>query len=85
MAYESGSLGKIAAGAEDPERYSFRMVMTLRTEDERYAERVNLGLWLGCGVWKGNELILEWVQPIPSKALVFGGCVTDVCSAYSVS
>lgn len=59
MAYEPGSLGKIAAGAEDPERYTFRMVMTLRTEDERYAERVNLGLWLGCGVWKGSELILE--------------------------
>lgn len=59
MAYEPDSLPKIAAGTEDPERYAFRMVMTLRTEDERYAERVNLGLWLGCGVWKGRELVLE--------------------------
>ncbi|KAL2104583.1 hypothetical protein VUR80DRAFT_10190 [Thermomyces stellatus] len=59
MAYEPDSLPKIAAGTEDPERYAFRMVMTLRTEDERYAERVNLGLWLGCGVWKGRELVLD--------------------------
>lgn len=59
IAYEPGSLAKIAAGAEDDERYAFRMVMTLRTEDERYAERVNLGLWLGCGVLKEGELVLE--------------------------
>lgn len=63
MSYEPGSLPKITAGAEDAERYAFRMVMTLRTQDERYAERVNLGLWLGCGVWKGSELVLEYDLP----------------------
>ena len=59
IAYEPGSLEQVAAGDEDPSRYAFRMVMTLRTEDARYAERVNLGLWLGCGVWKGDELVIE--------------------------
>lgn len=59
MAYEPGSLEQVAAGGEDPSRYAFRMVMTLRTEDPRYAERVNLGLWLGCGVWRRDELVVE--------------------------
>ncbi|SPO00228.1 uncharacterized protein DNG_03075 [Cephalotrichum gorgonifer] len=60
MSYDPGSLERIVSGREeDLSRYAFRMVMTLRTEDARYSERVNLGLWLGCGVWKGEDLVLE--------------------------
>jgi hypothetical protein len=43
----------------DPRRYQFRTFITLRTTDERYVEEVNFSIWLGTGMWKGDELIFE--------------------------
>lgn len=45
----------------DPRRYGFRMFSTIKTSDKRYAEVVNCGLWVASGVWKGEELIIEYV------------------------
>lgn len=60
ITYLPGSLDNILRGdVDDTKGYAFRMVMSLRTEDLRYAETVNLGLWIGSGVWKGDELIVE--------------------------
>jgi len=66
----SGSTSRGEAGA-DPGDYKVRMVMTLRTEDDRYADKVNLGLWMGSAVWVGRDLILECVPPFPSSLLPF--------------
>lgn len=45
----------------DPRQYSFRMFCTVKAADKRYAELVNCGLWVASGVWKGDELIIEYV------------------------
>ncbi|KAM3430751.1 hypothetical protein NHJ13734_007614, partial [Beauveria thailandica] len=46
----------------DPRQYSFRMFCTVKAADKRYAELVNCGLWVASGVWKGDELIIEYVS-----------------------
>jgi hypothetical protein len=43
----------------DPRQYLFRMFITLKTADERYAEEVNFTMWVGSGMFKGSELVLE--------------------------
>jgi hypothetical protein len=48
----------------DPRRYGFRMFSTIKTTDKRYAEIVNCGLWVAGGVWRGDELIIEYVCPL---------------------
>lgn len=43
----------------DPRKYVFRMFATIKSADKRYAEYVNCALWIGTGVWKGDELLVE--------------------------
>lgn len=49
----------------DARKYSFRMFCTMKAADERYAELVNCGLWVASGIWKGDELIIEYAA-VPS-------------------
>ncbi|RYP75145.1 hypothetical protein DL771_002606 [Monosporascus sp. 5C6A] len=42
-----------------PPRYSCRVLVTMRTTDERYAERLNFGMWVGGCVWKGADIVCE--------------------------
>lgn len=39
----------------DPSEYSFRLTVKLETGDERYADVVNSGMWVGSGARKGRE------------------------------
>jgi Protein of unknown function (DUF3237) len=58
------------AGSEvDPRKYHFRMFMTLRTSDDRYAEDMNFTMWIGSGMWKANELVFEYVPLYSAKLL----------------
>ncbi|CAG9940498.1 unnamed protein product [Clonostachys rosea] len=43
----------------DPRKYGFRMFLTIKTTDKRYADIVNCGLWVASGVWRGEELIID--------------------------
>lgn len=43
----------------DPRRYQFRLSLRMETADERYAERVNYGLWIGSGVKNVWEFVFE--------------------------
>ena len=43
----------------DPRKYVFRMFMTLKTSDERYAEDLNFGVWVGSGMWRGDQMVFE--------------------------
>jgi hypothetical protein len=43
------------ADGVDPNEYSFRLSIKLETGDERYAEIVNSGMWIGSGMRKGSE------------------------------
>ncbi len=51
----------------DPRLYSFRMFCTVKAADKRYAELVNCGLWVASGVWKADELIIEYVYSVLIK------------------
>ncbi|RYP84855.1 hypothetical protein DL770_005148 [Monosporascus sp. CRB-9-2] len=42
-----------------PPRYSCRVLVTMRTADERYAEKLNFGMWVGGCVWKGADIVCE--------------------------
>ncbi|RYP87826.1 hypothetical protein DL769_000418 [Monosporascus sp. CRB-8-3] len=55
------ALGDRDAGQADdhPPRYSCRVLVTMRTADERYAERLNFGMWVGGCVWKGADIVCE--------------------------
>lgn len=52
---------------QDPEKaesidsrlIQYRVVLTMKTTDERYAEEVNFGLWVGSCLWRGSEVIYE--------------------------
>lgn len=48
-----------SANTIDPRKYGFRMFLTIKTADKRYAEIVNCGLWVASGVWKAEELIID--------------------------
>lgn len=43
----------------DPRRYQFRLSLKMETADERYAEKVNFGLWVGSGVKNTWEFVYE--------------------------
>ncbi|KAI9904185.1 hypothetical protein N3K66_000714 [Trichothecium roseum] len=43
----------------DPRKYGFRMFLTIKSADKRYAEIVNCGLWVASGAWQGDELIID--------------------------
>jgi hypothetical protein len=43
------------ADSVDPSEYSFRLSIKLETGDERYADTVNSGMWIGSGMRKGSE------------------------------
>ncbi|GAP86610.1 putative upf0311 protein [Rosellinia necatrix] len=52
---------------QDPERddpvnarlIQYRAILSMKTTDERYAEKVNFGLWVGSCLWKGSEVIYD--------------------------
>lgn len=44
----------------DPRAYSFRMFCTLTTQDHRYIEHLNAGLWVASGIWKEDDMIIEY-------------------------
>ncbi|OBT89073.1 hypothetical protein VE02_01944 [Pseudogymnoascus sp. 03VT05] len=43
----------------DPRRYMFRLSLRMETADERYAEKLNFGLWVGSGVKNEWEFVYE--------------------------
>lgn len=43
----------------DPRRYQFRLSLRMETADERYAGKVNFGLWVGSGVKNEEEFVYE--------------------------
>lgn len=47
------------ADSVDPSAYSFRLFIRLETGDERYADAVNYGMWIGSGMRKDREVIYE--------------------------
>ena len=51
--------GSAPVGPADQAQYSCRVVFTMRTDDERYAERLNFGLWVGSCLCEGDVAICE--------------------------
>ena len=47
------------AASVDPRHTQYRVSLSMKTTDERYAEKVNLGLWIGSCLWRGSEVIYE--------------------------
>ncbi|KAF3002153.1 hypothetical protein E8E14_004334 [Neopestalotiopsis sp. 37M] len=45
--------------AIDPRQYRHRIVISMRTNDPRYAEKVNFEIWVGTCLWRGSELIYD--------------------------
>ncbi|KAM3075411.1 hypothetical protein ACMFMG_007152 [Clarireedia jacksonii] len=43
----------------DPNSYKFRLFAEMETGDQRYAEKVNCGMWVGSGMRKGAEVIYD--------------------------
>jgi hypothetical protein len=43
----------------DPRRYRHRVVITMRTSDDRYSEEVNFEQWVGTALWRGSEVVYE--------------------------
>lgn len=43
----------------DCRKYGFRMFLTVKTSDKRYAEIVNCGLWVASGIWRGEQLLID--------------------------
>ncbi|KAH8661962.1 hypothetical protein BX600DRAFT_307212 [Xylariales sp. PMI_506] len=43
----------------DPRQYRHRVTITMRTNDSRYAERVNTEMWVGTCLWRGHEVIYD--------------------------
>lgn len=45
----------------DPRRcgYSYRMVIHMTTAHEKLAGVVNAAMWIGSGIWKEDELVIE--------------------------
>ena len=52
-------LGPGCQEGSDPRRYMFRLSLRMETADERYAEKVNFGLWVGSGVKNEWEFVFE--------------------------
>ncbi|KAI0487556.1 hypothetical protein F4859DRAFT_261018 [Xylaria cf. heliscus] len=47
------------AGSVDARLIQHRVTLTMKTTDERYAEKVNFGLWVGSCLWRGSEVIYD--------------------------
>ncbi|KAI1755641.1 hypothetical protein F4782DRAFT_361945 [Xylaria castorea] len=47
------------AGSVDARLVQHRVTLSMKTTDERYAEKVNLGLWAGSCLWRGSEVIYD--------------------------
>ncbi|KFX99825.1 hypothetical protein V490_01643 [Pseudogymnoascus sp. VKM F-3557] len=43
----------------DPRRYRFRLSLKMQTDDERYAENLNFGMWVGSGVKNAEEFVFD--------------------------
>ncbi|KAH9895379.1 hypothetical protein F4778DRAFT_794244 [Xylariomycetidae sp. FL2044] len=43
----------------DPRQYQYRVFITMKTSDERYAEKLNFGMWIGSCLWKNREIVYE--------------------------
>ncbi|KAI1806899.1 hypothetical protein F4811DRAFT_508570 [Daldinia bambusicola] len=48
-----------ASTSVNPRSCLFRVWVTMKTTDERYAEKVNAGMWVGSCLWKGLEVIYD--------------------------
>ncbi|KAI0850861.1 hypothetical protein F5Y00DRAFT_232232 [Daldinia vernicosa] len=48
-----------ASASVDPRSCLFRVFVTMKTTDERYAEKLNAGMWIGSCLWKGLEVIYD--------------------------
>jgi hypothetical protein len=46
-------------GTVDPRTYRYRTLLTMKTSDERYAEKVNFEMWVGTCLRRGSEVIYE--------------------------
>lgn len=47
------------ADSVDARLVQYRVTLSMKTTDERYAEKVNFGLWVGSCLWRGSEVIYE--------------------------
>lgn len=47
------------AGAVDARRYRFRLNIKMETSDERYAEKLNFGMWVGSGLKNDLDVVFE--------------------------
>ncbi|KAI1506059.1 hypothetical protein F5X99DRAFT_367006 [Biscogniauxia marginata] len=47
------------SGWADPTLCQYRVFISMKTTDERYAEKVNVGMWVGCCRWKGLEVVYD--------------------------
>lgn len=43
----------------DPRLCQYRIFITMKTSDERYAEKLNGGMWIGSCLWKGLEVVYD--------------------------
>ncbi|KAI1417358.1 hypothetical protein F5Y13DRAFT_152591 [Hypoxylon sp. FL1857] len=43
----------------DPRLCPFRVFITMKTQDERYAGKLNTGMWVGSCLWKGLEVVYD--------------------------
>ncbi|TGJ83667.1 hypothetical protein E0Z10_g5108 [Xylaria hypoxylon] len=47
------------AASVDARLIQYRVALSMKTTDERYAEKVNFGLWVGSCLWRGSEVIYD--------------------------
>ncbi|KAI8951779.1 hypothetical protein F4801DRAFT_262241 [Xylaria longipes] len=47
------------ADSVDARLIQHRVTLSMKTTDERYAEKVNFGLWIGSCLWRGSEVIYD--------------------------
>ncbi|KAI0536872.1 hypothetical protein GGR58DRAFT_474030 [Xylaria digitata] len=47
------------ASSVDARLIQYRVTLSMKTTDERYAEKVNFGLWVGSCLWRGSEVIYD--------------------------
>ncbi|KAI0428357.1 hypothetical protein F5Y09DRAFT_313160 [Xylaria sp. FL1042] len=47
------------AASVDPRLIKYRATLSMKTTDERYAEKVNFGLWIASCLWRGSEVIYD--------------------------
>ncbi|KAI5860647.1 hypothetical protein GGS23DRAFT_579652 [Durotheca rogersii] len=43
----------------DPRLCQYRVFVTMKTTDERYAAKLNTGMWIGSCLWRGLEVIYD--------------------------